>query len=487
MKHSIDIAPVMIYISSINGQCTYLNKKWFLYTGQTADYGIGSRWLEALHPDDKEKFDAVFRKACKTLEPFSLEVRIKNGRGDYRWHFNSGVPNFDFNERFKVFVGTIIDIHQRKQAENQLRESEHLFKTYVEVMPQMAFIADVEGNIIFYNQRWYEYIGGIKGTEGWGWKDKPIHHPDDFHIAVDRWALSLRTGEPYEIEYRLLHHEGQYRWHLGRATPIRNSEGNVELWLGTNTDIHSQKVTENELKDKEKKLLNANKALKYHNRQLKKANQLNENLLFIIAHDLTGPLANMSLIMDVIKNSDGRLKEQFSNSLRKMINLQRDILQEIVILLEAQQKENLVYTDIEFATVTQAVINEIDDNYLIIDCSFDKAPIITHVQDVIFVIIKNLIRSAIQFRHKQKKLRVDIATVHKDGYILLSVKSNGVGIDGKNIFTPKYKTDKDNGTLTDLYIIKSLIESSGGFIEIDSTSGEGSAINCYLKDYKLAL
>ena len=129
-----------------------------------------------------------------------------------------------------------------------------LFKTYTEAMPQMAFIADVEGNIVYYNQRWYDYVAFQKDTEGWGWKDKPIHHPDDLQRTIDRWNYSLKTGEPYEIEYRLRRHDGEYRWFLGRALPVKDEHGKIEMWLGTNTDIHKQKQFEEAIRETKEKL-----------------------------------------------------------------------------------------------------------------------------------------------------------------------------------------------------------------------------------------
>ena len=153
----------------------------------------------------------------------------------------------------------ILDLYARQAADfielfrsgEALRKSELRFKTYAEAMPQMAFVADAQGNIFYYNQRWYDYVGKMEDTEGWGWADKPIHHPDDLQPTLHRWRESLRTGKPYEMEYRLCRHDGEYRWHLGRAVPMRDAAGNIELWLGTNTDIHEQKQAEDALRKSE--------------------------------------------------------------------------------------------------------------------------------------------------------------------------------------------------------------------------------------------
>jgi PAS domain S-box-containing protein len=120
---------------------------------------------------------------------------------------------------------------QRNALMNQIFDS----------MPQMTFQADAEGNIISFNQRWYDYIGPGEETEGWKWKDRVVHHPDDLERTVATWQHSIQTGTPYEIEYRLRRSDGQFRWHLGRAVPLKDEHGKVTGWFGTNTDIHELK------------------------------------------------------------------------------------------------------------------------------------------------------------------------------------------------------------------------------------------------------
>jgi PAS domain S-box-containing protein len=113
-------------------------------------------------------------------------------------------------------------------------------------MPQIVWSTRPDGFHDFYNDRWYEFTGVPYGsTDGDGWNG--LFHPDDQPVAWERWRNSLATGEPYEIEYRLRHHDGGYRWTLGRAVPIRDPEGRIERWFGTCTDIHDRKLAEEQL------------------------------------------------------------------------------------------------------------------------------------------------------------------------------------------------------------------------------------------------
>ena len=125
---------------------------------------------------------------------------------------------------------------------------------FFDAMPQMTFLADANGSIYRFNKRWYSYIGAVEGTEGWGWKEYPIHHPDDLERTIKRWQLSIDTGIDYEIEYRLKRHDGQYRWHLGRATPIPDEKGDIVEWFGTNTDVHELREVQTKSIENEKNL-----------------------------------------------------------------------------------------------------------------------------------------------------------------------------------------------------------------------------------------
>lgn len=107
-------------------------------------------------------------------------------------------------------------------------------------MPQMVWSTLPDGFHDYYNAQWYEFTGVPLGsTDGDAWNG--MFHPDDQERAWSRWRHSLNTGEPYEIEYRLRHHSGVYRWTLGRALAVRNEDGQIVRWVGTCTDIDDQK------------------------------------------------------------------------------------------------------------------------------------------------------------------------------------------------------------------------------------------------------
>lgn len=135
---------------------------------------------------------------------------------------------------------------------NALRDSNLSFRTLADSFPEMVWSTLPDGFHDYYNARWYEFTGVPEGsTDGEDWNG--MFHPDDQERAWALWRRSLETGEPYEIEYRLRHHSGEYRWTLGRALPIRGPDGAIVRWMGTCTDIHEQKrhADQNEILSRE--------------------------------------------------------------------------------------------------------------------------------------------------------------------------------------------------------------------------------------------
>jgi PAS domain S-box-containing protein len=130
--------------------------------------------------------------------------------------------------------------HALQEAATALRESEAKFRTITETMPQIVWSTQPDGYHDYYNSRWYEVTGAAVGsTDGEGWNG--IFHPEDQPKAWELWRHSLATGDPYQIEYRLRHRTGEYRWVLGRALPVHDEAGTIIRWMGTCTDIHELK------------------------------------------------------------------------------------------------------------------------------------------------------------------------------------------------------------------------------------------------------
>lgn len=242
-RNMADNAPVMLWVTDPDGRCTYLNRSWYETTGQTPEAAEGFGWLDATHPDDAEEAGRVFRRANAAHEAFRLEYRLRHRDGRYRWAIDAASPRFDETGAFLGFVGSVIDIDERRAGEDRLRASEAGFQAIANTIDQMVWTTLPDGFHDYYNDRWYEFTGMPHGsTDGEGWNG--MFHPDDQDRAWGVWRRCLATGEPYHIEYRLRHRSGEYRWVLGRAQAMRDPAGRIIRWFGTCTDIHDFKLEE---------------------------------------------------------------------------------------------------------------------------------------------------------------------------------------------------------------------------------------------------
>lgn len=189
-------------------------------------------------------FDQIFLSGKGFVFP-GVPLQIKQTEGLEQVFYLDMIFEPIFNESGNTtgifFMGR--DVTAQVKAKNLVKENEIVFKKYAESMPQIAFITDSSGKIIYFNEQWYHFSGSDPENIQ-QWNPEAFIHPEDFIESQKRWMRSISIGTPFEIEYRLRRKDGMYRWHLGRALPLQDSDGKITGWVGTDTDIHDQKEIE---------------------------------------------------------------------------------------------------------------------------------------------------------------------------------------------------------------------------------------------------
>lgn len=247
-----DNLPSVVWITNLDGSCSYLNKAWYEMTGQSADDALGFGWLDPVHPDDKKSSGEIFLKANEQQTPFSLLYRLRQKNGDYHWAIDQGSPRYDDQHRFAGFIGSVVKVHDQKLAEQALRESEERFQAAVHAVEGVLWTNDAAGKMKGHQKGW-EYLTGQTQEEyqGYGWS-KAVH-PDDVQSSIDSWEDAVREKKTYVHEHRLKTRTGDYRTFSIRAIPLYNHDGSIREWVGVHTDITKQRVAEAALAESEER------------------------------------------------------------------------------------------------------------------------------------------------------------------------------------------------------------------------------------------
>jgi len=175
--------------------------------------------------------------------PLNVEYRIRRAdTGQKRFIARRGEFERNADGVPVRFVGVVQDVTDRRKAQRDLRESEARFRALAQAIPNHVWTARPDGQLDWFNERVYAYAGVSPGElDNDQWTE--IVHPDDRPGVLSVWNASLKSGQPYETEFRLRAADGNYRWHIARAVPIRDDEARVVRWIGTNTDIEEQRET----------------------------------------------------------------------------------------------------------------------------------------------------------------------------------------------------------------------------------------------------
>ncbi|MCA1596211.1 MAG: PAS domain S-box protein, partial [Chloroflexi bacterium] len=244
-------APFSVQIFTPDGRTVGVNRAWEELWGATlddlGDYNIlQDPQLESLGILSELR-RAVAGEAVSIppmeYDPDKTIPDLSKHDDPRRWVSAVAYPLKDDSGRVREVVLVHADITAQRRAEEALRETEGKFRLLADTIPQLAWVADPDGYIFWYNQRWHEYTGTTpQEMEGWGWQK--VHDPQVLPDVLDRWIRSISSGEPFDMVFPLRGADGLFRPFLTRVSPLRDDAGKIVNWFGTNTDISDQQLAE---------------------------------------------------------------------------------------------------------------------------------------------------------------------------------------------------------------------------------------------------
>lgn len=229
-----------IVAKTLDGAILTWNKGAERLFGWRADEIVGKS-IRLLIPEDRQaEEEAIIRQivAGRRVSAMHTERLRKNG-AKVRVSITVS-PVRDADGRIIGASKIARDVGALEIARHQLQQSERRFRMLSDNIAQLAWIAEADGAIHWYNKRWYDYTGATpEEMDGWGWSK--VHHPDHIDRVTANWRKSLDSGQPWEDTFPLRGRNGRYRWFLSRARPIEGEDGTIACWFGSNTDVTEQR------------------------------------------------------------------------------------------------------------------------------------------------------------------------------------------------------------------------------------------------------
>ena len=473
----LDSISDMVFVKDQNFRMLWGNKAFQRYYNMTNEQLRGILDSPINKPEFTQQYhkdDAYVLNTGKLLD--IPEEPVTRHDGQVHYFHTIKVPLFGENREVLKVLGVARDITEGKEGKDALKASEERFRLLNEAIPQQVWTARPDGSIEYVNQRVLQYFDCSSEEiieQGW----QRFLHPDDVPGCLERWDKARVTNEPFEIEFRLLRvKDHSFRWHLGRALPIFNEEGQVMKWFGTNTDITQLKQLEKQVRQSQKM-------------------EAMGTLAGGIAHDFNNILSAISGYAELATfNSRGNTAAQR--------NLEE-------VLVAGQRAKELVQRILAFSRQTEHTRQTIDLQAVVKEvCKFLRASLpatidirqsftegpSTILGDPIQMhqVVMNLCANAEHAMRKSggllelKVARVSGVTHDQEtpphptagSFIRLTIRDTGVGMTpevAQRIFDPFFTTKEvGQGTGMGLAVVHGIVTSHGGCIDVQSEPGQGT-------------
>lgn len=485
-RQMADGAPVAIWVTEPDGRCSFLSQRWYAYTGQTEAEAMGLGWIDATHPDDADRVRDVFLAANAARGPFQIEYRLRGSDGGYRWFIDSALPRFDDVGHFLGYVGSVKDIHDRRLAEERVRESEQRLQLALAIAGLGTFDIDIASGAVFVNDA---------GRAIYGWEPDVVatyamiraarHPDDDAHAVATIDAAGRPGGSPrYELEQRIRRADGQQRWVRVRGLALFDAGPGrpATRLIGTFLDVTDQR----DAADRRERLLEAERLARV---EAERASRIKDEFLTTLSHELRTPLNSIlgwaHLLRRGDKSNDPTLAQGL-DTIQRNARAQAQLIEDLLdvralvggtIRLRTRGPVDLAATLREAAeSVAPAVLAKS------IRLEIDAGPGIAIVAgdgDRLRQIFWNLLNNAAKFTPKDGTVRATIVTAD-DEQVRVVVSDSGQGIDAE--FLPHVfdrfsmadasSTRRHGGLGLGLALVKALVELHGGTVRAES-AGQG--------------
>ena len=468
----IDTIPVPAWSSRPDGSSAFISQRWLDYTGIPMEEALGWGWKVVVHPDDLDRTMEYWRAVLADHEERELEARLRRFDGAYRWFLFRVSPLRDESGRIVQWYGTCIDIEDRKQAEESLRERERDLSMIIETMPGLVWCAAPNGELNYVNQRILDYIGSdLQALAQAGWLN--FLHPDDVQPTINAWSHAVETGEPHDVQYRLRRFDGTYRWFHVLGQPAGDADGHTTRWYGLLVDIEDRKNMEEALRNTQARLSRAAQTATVGELAASIAHEINQPLAAVVANGhaclrwLAAQPPNLSKAHEAAERivRDGKDAGEVIRRIRALFK--RAALEKTALDLNEVIGDVLRLTRSEVVRRGVAVETELEPGLPCV--TGDRV----QLQQLLLNLLVNGIEAMEGVTDRPKRLFIGSKQQAGEG-VLVEVRDCGSGLAEPDKAFEAFFTTKENGLGMGLAICRSIVEAHQGRLWAESGDGAGA-------------
>jgi len=243
----INAVPGLLWSAGPDGSADFLSQRCLDYTGMTLEQSLGWGWEPVIHPDDREDLVSRWRTAVAERKPHEAVSRIRRFDGAYRWCLSQASPLLDRTGGVLGWYGNVVDVHERTQAEERLRQQEAELRQILDLTPQLVAVYGPNRERLYANRSMLQHVG--RTLEEWRLRFQfgEALHPEDRERAIGLFDSAVSSAGGFELELRLRKGDGSYRWFLTRGNPGFDDKGQIMRWYVVCVDIEDRKRAEENL------------------------------------------------------------------------------------------------------------------------------------------------------------------------------------------------------------------------------------------------
>jgi PAS domain S-box-containing protein len=467
----------LIWLSDPEGRISYCNQAALEFSGKTLEEIRSFGFDQFIHPDDLQGLLQIRTGAIQSRTHYHYECRLLRKDGVYCWALIGAAPRFIGDGLYQGFVGSAIDITERKLAEEKLKESELRFRSMANSSPFMIIISDNSTGCFHFNQAWRDFTGlDYQSFCGRNWFNQVVHREDRASL-ISKYLKALRKGQVIEAEFRVRRYDGQYRWVYGAASPRVNDKENLFGFVGSWMDITERKQYREELEHTVEK----------RTAELEAVNRELESFSYSVSHDLRAPLRGIDGMSKVVlKNYQDKLDEKgvkYLEILRKEAQRMGDLINEMLSLSRLTRGE-LHWNTVDLSAIANEVANSLKQQEpgRIVNFKIKPGIIVQGDPHLLTAVMDNLLGNAWKFTSKHPEATIQFGSRKKDNQTVYFVKDDGAGFDMAyadqlfGAFQRLHTIEEFPGTGIGLATVQRIIHRHGGKVWAKGKVEKGAQI-----------